>query len=171
MKGDTRRKQLLEVLEHAASPVSGTELAKALGISRQVVVQDIALLRADNRSILSTNKGYIIHQPELVKKCCRRVFRTNHSNEDMMKEFYAVVDYGGSIVDVSIEHELYGQIKADLIIENRLDAMEFMNQMEKSRDLPLKALTGGCHYHTVEADTEKHLDFIEEELKKLGFLY
>lgn len=170
MSSDMRRKELLELLRQATSPVSGSELAKKLGISRQVVVQDIALLRADNREILSTNKGYLIHQPENLKQRFRKVFCVNHTDQDMQREFFAVVDFGGKLLDVSIDHGLYGQIKADLMIENRLDAMEFLEQMEKNSDLPLKALTGGCHYHTVEADTEKHINLIEDELKKLGFL-
>ena len=59
MEGDERRKKIIEILHGRKMPVSGTELAAELGVSRQVIVQDIALLRATDKNILSTNKGYI----------------------------------------------------------------------------------------------------------------
>lgn len=55
MEGEKRREQLIALLKQADIPVSGTDLAKRLGVSRQVIVQDIALLRAVNKNILSTN--------------------------------------------------------------------------------------------------------------------
>lgn len=171
MEGDKRRKQIMEILKLEDSPVSGAELARRAGVSRQVVVQDIALLRAGNKDIMSTNKGYILHKTSLSEeKAYVRVFRVNHDTEHTLDELQTIVDYGGKVLDVSIEHELYGQISVDLIINNRLDAAEFVNQMAVSRDNPLKTLTGGCHYHTVEADSEKNLDMIEMELQRKGYL-
>lgn len=171
MEGDKRREQIMEILRMEDSPVSGAELARRAGVSRQVVVQDIALLRAGNKDILSTNKGYILHKASLSEeKAYVRAFRVNHDTEHTLDELQTIVDYGGKVLDVSIEHELYGQISVDLIINNRLDAAEFVNQMAVSRDSPLKTLTGGCHYHTVEADSEKNLDMIEMELQRKGYL-
>lgn len=171
MDGDKRRQQIMEILNQETSPVSGAELAKRAGVSRQVVVQDIALLRAENKEIMSTNKGYVLYKPQQgTGKARVRVFRVNHDTEHMLDELQTIVDYGGRILDVSIEHALYGQISVDLIINNRLDALEFVNQMAMSRDQPLKALTGGCHYHTVAADSEKNLDMIEMELQRKGYL-
>ena len=164
MDGDKRRQQIMEILNQETSPVSGAELAKRAGVSRQVVVQDIALLRAEN-------KGYVLYKPQQgAEKARVRVFRVNHDTEHMLDELQTIVDYGGRILDVSIEHALYGQISVDLIINNRLDALEFVNQMAMSRDQPLKVLTGGCHYHTVAADSEKNLDMIEMELQRKGYL-
>ena len=157
MDGDKRRQQIMEILNQETSPVSGAELAKRAGVSRQVVVQDIALLRAENKEIMSTNKGYVLYKPQQgAEKARVRVFRVNHDTEHMLDELQTIVDYGGRILDVSIEHALYGQISVDLIINNR--------------DEPLKALTGGCHYHTVAADSEKNLDMIEMELQRKGYL-
>lgn len=171
MDGESRRKQILDILGRETVPVSGTEIARRLGVSRQVIVQDIALLRAENREVLSTNKGYVLyHFPEGKGKMHIRVYCVSHDNERILDELQTIVDYGGRVKNVSIEHELYGQISVDLIINNRLDALEFMEQVKRSKDLPLKVLTGNCHYHTVEADTEKNLDLIEAELRKKGYL-
>jgi len=171
VEGSSRRKKIVELLMEEGKPISGGDLAQRLGVSRQVVVQDIALLRAENKMILSTNKGYLLHlekreeEPSIV-----RIFRTSHKTEDTLEELNTIVDYGGRIRNVFIEHQLYGQIEVDLIINNRLDAVEFMQHLKSSKDQPLNVLTGGCHYHTVEADSEKNLDFIEAELKKKGYL-
>ena len=160
----------MELLNAGGQPVAGGDLARRLGVSRQVVVQDIALLRAENERIISTNKGYLLHRGEDEDKQALRIFRTSHRTEDTLDELNTIVDYGGRLKNVLIEHQLYGQIEVDLIINNRLDAAEFVEQMKSSNDQPLNVLTGGCHYHTVEADTEKNLDFIEAELKKKGYL-
>ena len=171
MTGEKRRTEIVRELTNASAPLSGTYLAGRFSVSRQVIVQDIALLRADNKEVLSTNKGYYLHRGKSEGgERFRRVFYVNHSTEDTLTEFCAIVDFGGRVLDISIDHDLYGQIQADLLINNRLDAKEFVAQMAESRHLPLKALTDGGHYHTVEAETERQLDFIEMELERLGYL-
>ena len=170
MDGEFRRQQILKEIQQSGTPVSGKKLAGKYSVSRQVIVQDIALLRADNKEIMSTYKGYILHSPEMDGRECMRVMRVNHNTEDTLDELQTIVDYGGRVLDVSVEHGLYGHITVDLIINNRLDASEFVAQMEQSHDQPLKALTGGCHYHTVAADSEKNLDMIEMELQRKGYL-
>lgn len=171
MDGRRRRKKIMEILHLEELPVSGAELARRVGVSRQVVVQDVALLRAENENIMSTNKGYILRRlPDKQEHVCMRVFRVSHATEDTLDELQTIVDYGGRLLNVFIEHEVYGQISVDLIINNRLDASEFINLLESSKDQPLKILTGGCHYHTVVADSQKNLDRIEMELRKKGYL-
>lgn len=171
MDGIKRRKKIIEILNQEKGPVSGTELAKRVGVSRQVVVQDVALMRAEQEEILSTNKGYILRRQTAQEGTdCVRVFCANHTTEDTLSELQTIVDYGGRLLDVFIEHEVYGQIHVDLIINNRLDAEEFMEALKHSGDQPLKILTNGCHYHTVAADSKKNLDRIELELKKKGYL-
>lgn len=120
--GEMRRMNILEILNNRTTPVSGTELAGKLGVSRQVIVQDIALLRADNKEIMSTYKGYILHSPDKDSREYMRVLRVNHGTEDTLDELQTIVDYGGRVLDVSVEHGLYGHITVDLIINNRLDA-------------------------------------------------
>lgn len=170
LEGDARRKMILEILHSEQQPVSGTELAGRLGVSRQVIVQDIALLRATDKNILSTNKGYIlfVEKQEIGRK--RRTYKVKHKDEAILDELNTIVDNGGKIRDVVVEHEIYGQIAADLIINSRADAEAFVKKVEEYRTSPLCSLTGGVHFHTVEADTEEILDRIENELYKKSYL-
>lgn len=170
MEGKNRREKLISLLQAADTPVSGTDLAKSLGVSRQVIVQDIALLRAVDKNILSTNKGYVLYVPEIENQRVKRSFAVTHKKAQIQEELYTIVDYGGKVLDVVVEHDIYGQIMVDLILCNRLDVDEFVDRIEHSKSRPLKVLTEGEHWHTVEADSEKVLDKIEEKLKEKGYL-
>ena len=158
--GATRRIELMNRLKQENRPLSGTELAKEFGVSRQVT----------NRNILSTNKGYVLYDPEHGQNLCRRIFAVNHTDAQMQEELYLMVDCGGYVCDVTVEHEIYGQLSADLILKNRRDVDEFIRKIGETADLPLKVLTGNSHLHTVEADSEKILDEIETRLAEKGFL-
>lgn len=171
MEGETRRKKIIEYLEHSKQPISGSELSKKLKVSRQVIVQDIALLRAVNKNILSTNKGYIIYAPEVEIQKKRKTIRVKHNTEQILDELYAIVDCGGKVLDVVVEHDIYGQITVDLIITCRQDADEFISKIKNSQVQPLKELTGGVHMHTVQADSEEILNKIEKVLKEKGYFY
>lgn len=170
MDGDSRRERILRLLEQGDRPVSGAEFSKLLGVSRQVIVQDIALLRAVNKNILSTNKGYLLFEDGQHKGRVKRSFYVRHGKEDILPELYTVVDCGGKVLDVVVEHPVYGQIMADLIINSRADADSFMRQVEENGSRPLYELTHGFHYHTVEAACAARLDRIEEELAQKGYL-
>lgn len=167
MDGDRRRRELLKILQNSMVPVSGNELASMLNVSRQVIVQDIALLRAVDREILATSKGYVLAGER--KNFCR-VFCVSHRDEDIYKELCDIVDFGGKVRDVIVEHDIYGQISAGLLVSSRWDAKEFVRKLEKSKSETLKMLTNGVHYHTVEAEDERILDEIEQQLEKDGFL-
>lgn len=167
-EGEERRKKLLELISHTVEPLSGSVLAKQLGVSRQVIVQDIALLRAVDKNIISTAKGYLLYQQDAKK--ARRCFFVYHTTEQIEDELCTVVDLGGSILDVFVEHEIYGTITADLNLKNRRDVMEFVERVRTNKTVPLKELTAGRHTHTIEADTEEVLDVIEAELLKKGYL-
>ena len=168
-QAEERRRQIVRMLEGERKPLSGTEIARRLHVSRQVIVQDIALLRAGNRNILSTNKGYLLYQPQEHPKF-RRTFYVEHGDERIEEELYTIVDCGGRLLDVVVEHEIYGQITVDLIITSRQDAREFANRLREHGTRGLNALTYGRHYHTVEADKEEYLDLIGERLREKGFL-
>ena len=170
MTGEDRRAQIRRMLQQAQQPLTGTALARGLHVSRQVIVQDIALMRAEHLPILSTNKGYLLRPEADRPSQPKRVFFVRHTTEQVMEEFMTVIDLGGRILDVSVEHELYGPIRADLLIENARDAAEFIERLAACRDNPLKVLTDDCHFHTVAAPSEKLLDLIEAELKARGFL-
>lgn len=166
MSGEKRRDRLLQYLEEHDKPVSGTELAKEFGVSRQVIVQDIALIRAAGHNIISTNRGYMIHEPRSV----RRVFQVKHTDEQVEEELNSIVDLGGRVRDVTVNHKVYGHLEAELNVTSRRRAAEFLRDLESGRSSPLKNITSGYHYHTVEADSEETLDMIGEMLREKGFL-
>lgn len=170
MDGLQRRNKIIELLHTQAAPISGTELAKKFCVSRQVIVQDIALLRAENRNILSTNKGYILFHPQSEDCQYREVIYVRHTREQILDEMSSVVDLGGRILDVSIDHDLYGQLRCDLVINNLEDAKEFVLKTEKSSSKPLCSLTEDYHYHTIAAPSQKSMELIKSDLREKGYL-
>lgn len=170
LDGNARRQAILEYLCTKTAPVNGTELAGHFGVSRQIIVQDIALLRAENRNILSTNKGYMLFQPQAKRRRCTSVLLVKHTEEQTLDEMRSIVEYGGSMLDVFIDHGLYGQIRVDLVINDLKDAEDFCRKMQESNSKPLKVLTDDWHYHTIEAPSEKALNLIRQELHERGIL-
>lgn len=170
MTGDERRSKILRKLQEVDTPLSGTALAKAFHVSRQIIVQDIALMRAENHGIVSTNKGYLLRSKKTENTQPKRVFFIKHDTQEVLDEFRTIIELGGKVLDVAVEHELYGQICVDLLIETEADAVDFYNKLLVCRDNPLKVLTDDCHYHTVAAPSERLLDLIEEDLRKKGYL-
>jgi len=168
MEGQERREKLIEILKNNQEAVSGTELAKRLGVSRQVIVQDIALLRAVNKNILSTTKGYILYYQD--KQKVNRCFLVKHTTEQIEDELCTIVDNGGKVLDVIVTHEIYGEISTNLIIKNRQDVYDFVNKVKSKNTVPLKELTDGVHLHTIEADSEEIIDKIEKDLREKGYL-
>lgn len=169
MEGEQRRERLIEILtRNWQEPISGTELAKQLGVSRQVIVQDIALLRAVNKNILSTTKGYLLYYQD--KQKVNRCFMVKHATNEIEDELCTIVDLGGKILDVIVMHDIYGEIRTDLIIGSRKDVYDFVKKVEERKMVPLKDLTDGAHLHTVEADNELILDKIEASLLEKGYL-
>lgn len=169
-EGFQRREGIIEYLANQNKPISGTELARHFGVSRQIIVQDIALLRAENRDILSTNKGYLLYKQENTDHFIREVIHVKHNSEQILDEMSSIVDLGGKMLDVSIDHDLYGQIRCDLVIEDMADAKDFIRKMKNSHSKPLNLLTDDDHYHTIAAPSEKALKFIKEDLKNKGYL-
>lgn len=166
MTGSERRAYIIEQIQSSRSPVSGMALAKRCEVSRQVIVQDIALLRTAGYDILSTNRGYILHVPDTVS----RIFKVRHTDEQLKEELDLIVDLGGYVANVFVNHRVYGHLEAELGIRSRKMVKEFLKDIESGVSSPLKNVTSGYHYHKVEADTEETLDEIEEMLKEKGFL-
>lgn len=160
--GATRRIELMNRLKQEKRPLSGTELAKEFGVSRQVIVQDIAILRASDEKILPTARGYMM-MPEGAQGV-RRVIAVSHGMEGMRRELELMVDMGAKVLNVIVEHDVYGSIQGDLMIENRRDVDAFMDKIENGSSAPLYCLTSGDHYHTIEARDEETLDAVEEAL-------
>lgn len=166
MNGNERREKIIKILTSSDNAVSGRALAEMLGVSRQVIVQDMALLRAQDKRIEATNLGYIISGDKLVS----RVFKVKHSDEQVEEELSTIVDYGGIVEDVFIYHKVYGTVRAELGIKNRSDIKAFLNDLATGKSGLLKNVTADYHYHTVYAPTEKLLDLIQKDLEEKGFL-
>lgn len=168
MDGQERREKLVQILWSQKTAISGTELARQLGVSRQVIVQDIALLRATNKNILSTTKGYLLYYQE--KQKVNRCFLVKHTTDEIEDELCTIVDFGGKVLDVIVSHDIYGQITKDLMLGTRQDVYDFVNKVKVNHTKPLKELTDGVHFHTVEADSEEILDRIEQALAAKHYL-
>ncbi|MBR3646160.1 MAG: transcription repressor NadR [Lachnospiraceae bacterium] len=166
MSGEERRQAIVDSLLDSKEPISGTELAKRFDVSRQVIVQDIALIRANKINIYSTHKGYVIEE----KSEFERVFKVCHGDDEVKQELDLIVDMGGRVKDVFIYHKVYNLVKADMRINSRRDVEKYMDDLKNGKSTFLKNVTGGYHYHTVVADSEEILDLIQEELSKAGFL-
>lgn len=166
MTGSDRRQEILKNIKESDRPVSGSKLAKDYDVSRQVIVQDIALLRASGYDIISTNRGYVLEG----QTCAERVFKVRHTDEQLETELCTIVDLGGQVKNVMVNHKVYGHIEAELEITSRRKVKEFLEDIESGKSTPLKNITSDYHYHTVTADSEETLGMIEEELRKLGFL-
>ena len=166
MSGEKRRENLLKILRESEEPVSGTKLAENFQVSRQVIVQDIALLRAKNHQILSTHRGYILQE----KGHLQRVFKVKHSEEKLLEELNLIVDLGGQIEDVFVYHKLYGVIRVEMNVKSRKDAKKYVEGIYGGVSVPLEQITSEYHYHTVTADSKETLDEIQEELQKQGYL-
>lgn len=169
MNGIERRKKIMELLADTNQPVNGATLSAKLKVSRQIIVADIASLRSDGKPIISTNRGYIIDSPDSHQGVCRRAIAVRHNDAQMETELNTIVDYGGTVLNVVISHDVYGQLTADLVLRNRLDVAEFMDKIRNSKSGPLKNLTDGRHVHVIEANSEALLDIIEEKLRENGF--
>ena len=166
MNGTERREKIVTYIAESKEPVSGTKLADVFGVSRQVIVQDMALIRANGCDVMSTHRGYVIH----AQKKASRVFYVNHKDEDLEKELCMIVDMGGKVVNVMVDHKVYGKLEAELQINSRRKVQEFMNDMKREKSSPLKNITSNNHAHLVEAEDEAILDMIEEKLQEMGIL-
>lgn len=166
MNGNERRTEILKLLTESQGPISGTSLAKQLNVSRQIIVQDIALLRAAGNDILSMKQGYTIQSKP--KSC--RVFKVIHQEQDVEEELRTIVDFGGAVKDVFVYHKAYGVLRADMDIKSRLDIENFVAKIKSGKSNLLMDVTSGYHYHTVLADSEQLLDIIQEKLNDKGFL-
>lgn len=167
MKADERRNSIIEMLIREKRAIKGTTLAERFNVTRQIIVKDIAILRAKGNSIIATPDGYMINDNSSRVKS---VIAVNHNNEDVIKELEIVVKYGGIIEDVIVEHPLYGEIKGILMIKNLNDLNKFKNTLKEINAKPLSILTNGVHLHTISADSIENMELIKEELKENGFI-
>lgn len=165
MDKESRIKAVYQRIATSEDAVSGSQLAKEFKVSRQVIVQDIALLKARNYKIQATHRGYIVDEKRVY-----RIFAVCHDEKMMEEEMNAIVDCGGCIEDVFVNHDSYGKLHADMHIYSRKQVKDFIHEMQGKSSLPLSNLTHGFHYHTISANSEQELDLIQEALAELNIL-
>lgn len=169
MTSAERRKKISETLKGSGGcAISASSLAAMLNVSRQVIVGDIALMRAGGADIIATPRGYVIGSGE-----SGFVFRAAcfHKGSQMQDELYTIVDNGGEILDVIVEHPIYGQITAPLKIRSRFEVDEFIKKVNHNKAQPLSLLTDGVHLHTISCASKEIYNRITDELRKKGYLF
>lgn len=166
MNAEQRRNLIIEKLEKMSVPVCATSLAEEFGVTRQIIVADIALLRAGGLAIRSEHKGYILDKPD--ESLLTKKIAVKHGKDMVTDEFYAIVDNGGRVLDVTVEHSVYGKISAEINVSSRYDADEFVDKINLSGVNPLSLLTHGLHIHTVAVENEESFLRIKDKLTELG---
>ncbi|MBQ3404396.1 MAG: transcription repressor NadR [Oscillospiraceae bacterium] len=167
MNAAERRKKLLKELIRADAPVSAAALADTFSVSRQVIVGDVAILRAAGHSIYSTPRGYVVpNDPGGVYKTIACV----HGYDEIRDELFIFVDNGCTVIDVTVEHPVYGQITGNLHLGTRYDVEQFAARLAEYDASPLSTLTGGIHLHRVRCPDESAFHRVEKALSEKGFL-
>ena len=162
MNAAQRRESILKRLSGAEAPVSASALAALLGVSRQIVVGDVALLRAGGAQIDATPRGYQLHPAEKGYTAILAEMRT---------ELYTVVDQGSIVVDVAVENSLYGELRGNLNLASRYDVDNFIQQAKDTPEALLSRMTGGVHLHTLHCPDAGSFERIKKELEEKGILY
>lgn len=167
MNAVNRRENIIRTLRQAADPVSAASLASALGVSRQIIVGDIALLRASGEKITSTPRGYVLSEGGTSVYTLACV----HGIEDTEKELNIMVDNGCKVLTVSVEHPVYGLLTGELQLANRYDVRQFVEKLQSGEVRPLSALTGGVHLHTLSCPDNECFERTRSQLEREGLLY
>ena len=163
---EQRRKELAAYLLSKKEAVSGGALSELFGVSRQIIVKDIGILKDEGYSIVSTHNGYVVQGSPLFE----REFKLKHTTEQTEDELNCIVDLGGTVVDVYVWHKVYGKIMAPLNISSRRHVAQFIEGVRSGKSLELMNITSGYHYHTVRAESDELLDKIFGALNKRGYI-
>ena len=166
ISGSQRRKHIIEMLKKSDGPLSGTILGRENEVSRQVIVQDITLLRAEGYDIVATPRGYILN----VSQGIARVIKTFHTSQQTEEELTTIIDLGGAVLETMVNHKAYGKISVPLNVRNRRDIKVFINQITSGKSGLISNVTSGFHFHKITAESEEILDEIEDSLRKKGML-
>ena len=124
MKAEERRAVIAQTLT-ADRPISATALAGRFSVSRQIIVGDIALLRAAGADISATPRGYVILRDQ---GGLTRTVACQHDADGMEQELNAMVDQGCTVLDVIVDHPIYGQLTGPLQLSNRYDVGQFLSR-------------------------------------------
>lgn len=167
MEAASRRQAILDRLRTADRPVSASALAAGLNVSRQIIVGDIALLRAGGAEISATPRGYVL--PRATDGITRTI-ACRHTLAQTGQELDILVDNSCTVLDVIVEHPVYGQLTGQLQISSRYDVEQFLARIRDSDAAPLSMLTGGLHLHTLCCPNEDAYTRACAALKAAGLL-
>ena len=167
MDAADRRKAISDILRSSDAPVSAAALGEKLGVSRQVIVGDVALLRAAGTDISATPRGYLLHGHSAG---IIRTLACVHSYDDMERELLLMVDNGCTVLDVVVEHPVYGQLTGELHQQSRYDVRQFVEKLKTEKAAPLSALTGGIHLHHLLCPDEETFRRTRAALDAAGLL-
>ncbi|MBQ1236105.1 MAG: transcription repressor NadR [Oscillospiraceae bacterium] len=168
MRSEQRRQALLDILKQTDQPISAAALAARFEVSRQVIVGDVALLRSAGEQISATPRGYVMGQEQHAG--ILRHIAVKHGTAQLEAELNTIVDHGCTVLDVIVEHPVYGQLTGSLQLANRYDVGQFINRCSSFAAPPLSKLTGGIHLHTLLCPDEAAFERVKEALHKLGVL-
>ena len=167
MTAGERRQAILTHLKTGTAPISATALAKEYGVSRQIIVGDIALLRAGGAPVSATPRGYIMAEEGLGLE---RTVAVHHLDGGMVRELYICVDNGCTVIDVVVEHPVYGQLVGQLQLSSRYDVEQFLQRVSVESAHPLSDLTDGIHLHTLRCPSEEAFLRVQAQLDEAGIL-
>ncbi|OIU70714.1 transcription repressor NadR [Rossellomorea aquimaris] len=168
--GDERRQVILDHLITKQAPITGGELAKTANVSRQVIVSDITLLKAKGEPIIATSQGYLYMPGSSRDTMIERIVACQHPPERAEEELFLLVDHGVTVKDVKIEHGVYGDLTASIMVSNRKEVEQFLSKIRETQAAYLSELTDGVHLHTLMAHDEETLKKAEHALEEAGFL-
>lgn len=168
LHSDERRREILRILTEKTMPISASAFAEKFGVTRQIIVKDIALLRAEKIDIISTAKGYMLNRND--SEGCRTTVYVCHDTEKIEDELTTVIDLGGKVLTTAVEHPFYGTLGETLNIKSRKDIKNFLERLRSTKSEPLLKLTQGKHMHIIEADDEESLEEICTALKDKGYI-
>ena len=166
MKAHDRRAEILSLIGNSQNPVAANFLSEKYSVSRQVIVQDIAILRAQGYGVISTNRGYVLGSGLRAE----RVFKCRHTLQELVDESEVIISRGGKVEDITVNHRVYGKISARLELTTLRHAEELYRSLVSGASKPLMSVTDGYHYHTVSGENEQTLDEIEKALREKGYL-
>lgn len=169
MDAAKRRDQIIQIISDQKKPISATAIANQLHVSRQIIVGDVALLRAKGYQIVATPRGYVLEH-EVIDECTKTI-AVQHTQAALQEELYTIIEHGGSVMDVIVDHPVYGQLCGNLHLYSKYDVDQFINKCQKEQASPLSQLTQGVHLHTIHVRDEASYQRILTALNEKGYLY
>lgn len=168
MSSSQRQALIINRLQQASKPITGSEFAKEANVSRQVIVQDISILKVKKEPIIATSRGYVLESAN--EDMYQQIIAVNHTPDQTEEELNIIVDHGVTVKNVTVEHALYGEITASIMVSNRIEVSQFIQKMSETKSPYLSTLTEGIHLHTIEADSMNKIEAACKCLAKANIL-